>query len=82
MKKAGIITFHFADNYGAVLQAYALEHTIEKLGIKTEIIDFVPKKLKEPYILFPNTKNMLVNKGLSYTIRNTLVRLFYIKKTS
>lgn len=80
MKKAGIITFHFADNYGAVLQAYALEHTIEKLGIKTEIIDFVPKKLKEPYILFPNTKNMLVNKGLSYTIRNTLVRLFYIKK--
>lgn len=79
MKKAGIITFHFADNYGAVLQAYALANTIEKLGVKAEIIDFVPNKLREPYKLFPNIKNMVDNKGLSYTIRNTLSRLFYIR---
>jgi coenzyme F420-reducing hydrogenase beta subunit len=37
-----IITFHFATNYGAVLQAYALQRAIEKLGHSVEIIDFVP----------------------------------------
>ena len=30
--KIGIITFQNAVNYGAVLQTYALQHTIEKLG--------------------------------------------------
>lgn len=39
--KAGLITFHYAHHYGAQLQAYALNHTIEKLGIPCEIIDYV-----------------------------------------
>jgi len=30
--KIGILTFHQADSYGAVLQAYALQQTIKKLG--------------------------------------------------
>ena len=30
MKKVGIITFHNAHNYGAVLQAYALKKYIQK----------------------------------------------------
>ena len=32
MKKVGILTFHSAMNYGAVLQTYALYHTIASLG--------------------------------------------------
>lgn len=39
MKKIGIITFHRAKNYGAVLQAYALQHTLEQLGSNCEIVD-------------------------------------------
>ncbi|MBQ4513260.1 MAG: polysaccharide pyruvyl transferase family protein [Anaerolineaceae bacterium] len=40
MEKAGILTFHRASNYGAVLQAYALQRTIEQIGFSSEIIDY------------------------------------------
>lgn len=40
MKKIGILTFHRASNYGAVLQAYALQTAFEQLGYTAEIIDY------------------------------------------
>lgn len=40
--KIGIITFHFSINYGAILQAYALQKTLEKMGHEVEIIDYQP----------------------------------------
>lgn len=43
--KVGIITFHRAVNYGAVLQAYALQHAIEKLGYEAYIIDYRCKEV-------------------------------------
>lgn len=39
--KVGIVTFHRAINYGAVLQVFALYKTIEKLGATPEIIDYI-----------------------------------------
>ena len=55
MKKVGIITFHFADNYGAVLQTYALVEIIRNIvGYDIEIINFVPQLLREPYNLYFN----------------------------
>lgn len=36
--KAGILTLHQADNYGAVLQAYALQQTLLDLGLDNEIL--------------------------------------------
>lgn len=36
--KTGILTFHDADNYGALLQAYALQQTLNKLGIANEFV--------------------------------------------
>lgn len=38
--KIGILTFHRAYNYGAVLQAYALKKVIETLGADVEIINY------------------------------------------
>ena len=39
--KIGILTFHNAINYGAVLQAYALQKWLNKIdGIEAEIIDY------------------------------------------
>lgn len=38
--KVGILTYHRADNYGAVLQAYALQRIITMMGHKCEIIDY------------------------------------------
>lgn len=42
MKKIAIITFHWATNFGAVLQAYALQQYLLSTGRETEIIDYVP----------------------------------------
>jgi len=35
----GIVTFHTANNYGAVLQCYALAETLKDLGHKVKLID-------------------------------------------
>lgn len=40
-KKVGIITMHKVINYGSALQAYALQHVIEKMGHDVEIIDYI-----------------------------------------
>lgn len=36
----GILTFHRAVNYGAILQCYALQHTLDELEICNEVIDY------------------------------------------
>ena len=45
--KVGIITFHKVNNYGAVLQAYALQNSIQKLGCQCDIIDYGRKNLRD-----------------------------------
>lgn len=47
MSKAYTITFHWATNYGAILQAYALQETLKALGMETRIIDYIPKQYKK-----------------------------------
>lgn len=42
--RAGILTFHQEDNYGAVLQAYALQRKLEILGIENEFLDIEVKR--------------------------------------
>lgn len=48
MKKTtvGIMTFHWAPNYGALLQTWALQEFLLQNGYEAEIIDFVPKKYR------------------------------------
>lgn len=38
--KIGILTFHNANNYGAVLQAYCLQETLLQMGHGVEIVDY------------------------------------------
>ena len=49
--KVGILTFHGADNYGAVLQAYALIEWLRQNHIDAEIIDY-RSKVYDKYRLF------------------------------
>lgn len=46
--RAGLLTFHEADNYGAVLQAYALQHTLEKMGVENEFVSIDMGKKAKP----------------------------------
>ncbi|MCD7716305.1 MAG: polysaccharide pyruvyl transferase family protein [Lachnospiraceae bacterium] len=40
-KRAGMLTFHFANNYGAALQTYALQYTLNTLpDLDVEILDY------------------------------------------
>lgn len=52
MKKVGILTFHFADSFGALLQAFALRKVINKLqGCNAEVINYIPEQWKmSPYV--------------------------------
>lgn len=43
--KVGIITLHRVVNYGSVLQAYATQEVLKKLGFETEIIDYYPPRM-------------------------------------
>lgn len=38
--KVGVLTFHYAHNYGAMLQAYALVSKLNSLGFEAEVIDY------------------------------------------
>lgn len=38
--KVGILTFHRAINYGAVLQMYGLYHILKRLGAEVDVIDY------------------------------------------
>lgn len=42
--KVGILTFHRAPNAGAVLQAFALQSTLRRLGHQVEFIDYEPQR--------------------------------------
>lgn len=58
--KVGILTFQFADNYGAVLQCFALSEACKKYGAEVRVIDYLPEKMvtKKSRI-----KKMLLPKG-------------------
>ena len=42
----GILTYHTGYNYGASLQAYALQTVVSKMGYKCEIFNFEPTRFK------------------------------------
>ncbi len=49
--KIGILTFHFARNYGAVLQCFALQEFLRSRGHEVKIIDYRPSSVADGYKL-------------------------------
>lgn len=47
--RIGILTFHRAHNYGAVLQCYALQEVLRGMGHEVEVIDYRQKKIEDVY---------------------------------
>lgn len=47
--KVGIVTFHRALNYGALLQAFALRHSLTKLGAQTQVLDYRNSVMEDMY---------------------------------
>ncbi len=80
--KIAIITFHWATNYGAVLQSFALQNYLSKQGHDVEIIDYYPDKYKKtvlnalkakhPVVIFNRIKEIRKEKAIAGFRNNTL----------
>ena len=72
--KTATITFHKAVNYGAILQTYALQHSILNLKIDNEIINYDCNLISDEYKLI-NTKS------IKTFIKSIMAfKMFYCKK--
>ena len=77
--KIGILTFHCAHNYGAVLQCYATQEFLRSKGYEVEVINYRPEYLLKPYRLFD--KEIFANKNPIQILKILIVQLlmFYNK---
>lgn len=50
--KIGIITFHCAHNYGAVLQAYALKEFLKSSGHSVNVVNYRPSYIVNSFRKF------------------------------
>ena len=69
MKKIYTATFHRANNYGAVLQAYALQKVLLENNYDTEILDYDNKKISAPYRIFAKIDNNFI-KSIKFSFKN------------
>ncbi len=74
MKKIKTITCHNVYNYGASLQAYALQHFLETLGHDVEIIDYNPRYLQKAYNFWYVPENSRLYK---LTQKNIIILLLF-----
>ncbi len=49
--KTGVVTFHSAHNYGATLQAWALQKALQKLGAQPCIVNYHPWVIDRLYVV-------------------------------
>ncbi len=71
--KIGIMTFHRAINYGAVLQAFALCKFINNMGVECEVIDYRSIPLEETYKIFDFKRNNLIAGVLKGLIKGHII---------
>ena len=64
--KIGILTFHCANNYGAVLQTYGLQEYLKTIGYEVCVIDYCPFYITEQY---KTVKRFYTNAGVFFKIK-------------
>ena len=80
MMRVGILTVHKLNNYGSILQAYALQSTVSKFGFQVEIIDYSIRHT--PAVLLGYASDAYREQGLSLlgaSIFNNAVKFFQQK---
>ncbi len=81
-KKVEVITLHRIVNYGSVLQAYATQYVLEKLGYEVEFIDYYPERMHMLGMLKRiKNKNEKLRKNLILrTVARIIILPSYIKR--
>lgn len=77
-KRVGILTFHRANNYGAVLQAYALQSFLLYNGYEVYIIDYIPPFLSEAKSIY--LKKRFKNRSILGKIKEFIISPFIHKR--
>ena len=79
--KIDIVTLHRAQNYGSVLQTFALQKQIEKLGHQAYILDYYPERYTNKGLLKRlKNKSSRFNNPLVLLIAKLLIYPSYLKK--
>lgn len=73
LMKIGILTFHRAENFGAVLQCFALQHYLESLGAEVLIVDYRCQSIERAYEIW-NPRILLERFNIYYTMTSYLSR--------
>lgn len=84
VRRVGILTFHQAHNYGAMLQAWALTHYINSMGYQAEIINYHSAEVSRlyrfiPWQLRPPVKRILKEYPLKTAIKICLKELWRLR---
>lgn len=90
--KIGILTFHFGNNYGGILQCYALQQVLTNLGYEVEVIDYRPQltrslrsvagrlcsvhSIKDLYYLL--RENLTLNKNMDMELKQKKVEILAV----
>ena len=75
----GILTFHYADNYGALLQAFALQKYLSENGHTVYFLNYIPEKEKKFYsdkIFCSDGIKLLAKKIISNIQRKDSIKVF------
>jgi len=65
--KIGLLTFHAAHNYGAVLQAFATQEKVKELGYTIEVINYNPDYLiKQKLFPISSKQSFIINAKLVF----------------
>lgn len=68
--KVALISFHNAYNYGACLQAYALQEAVSEMNVECEYIDYVNKRRAEGYKMSHRIAKALKEKNIKSAVKN------------
>lgn len=69
MSRIGIVTFQFAHNYGALLQAYALRFFLIKKGHDVLMLPYYPKKFQIEYEISPFLDGLTLKQRIGKVLR-------------
>lgn len=70
--KIALISFHDTLNYGAALQAYALQHHLKTLGHDCEYIDYASEKRRHKYDVMPQITSALKSGNFKRAVSHLL----------
>ena len=73
MKKIGILTFSMANNYGALLQAYALKTALDTLRARADIINYLCPALERWH-----SPDIFIKRSLKGTIKSIILFPYFL----